>query len=110
MNRLSISPTAASLLRALTRRAEVSRDRILLIDARSTDWHSLTFAGERHDLQLRVVGPGAQQVVGRISAGLAEAEFDIAGAIVADIAVKRADHANDGSVTLAIEALTVVAD
>ena len=110
MNRLSISPTAASLLRVLTQRAEVSRDRILLIDATSTDWHSLTFAGERHEFQLRVIGPGARQAVERISAGLAEAEFDIARAIVADIAVKRADHANDGSVTLAIEALTVVAD
>jgi len=110
MNRLSMSPTAVSLLRALNRRAEVSRDRILLIDVRSTGWRSLKFADERHELQLRVTGPHSREVAERLSSALAEAEFDIGRAIIADIGIKRADRASDGSVTLTIEALTVAAD
>jgi hypothetical protein len=110
MNRLPMSPSAAALLRALCRRAGVTRDRILLIDVRSTDWRSLTFAGERHELQLRVSGPGSKEIVERLCSGLDEAEFDIAGAIVADIGIKHAEYEGDGSATLTIEALTVVAD
>jgi hypothetical protein len=50
MMKLALSPAAAGLLRSLLGRAGVDRDRILLSEFRSTDWQSLTFMGERHEM------------------------------------------------------------
>jgi len=59
---------------------------------------------------LRVTGPGADAVVRRFTHGIEDAEFVIPGQIVADIALAGATiRALDGSITLAIEALTVAA-
>jgi hypothetical protein len=108
MMKLALSPAAAGLLRALLARAGVDRDRILLTDFRSTDWQSLTFVGERHEMELRVPGPAADQLVDRLVSGLADAEFAIPGQIVADICLERPPARNsDGSFSLFIEALTV---
>ena len=108
MMKLAMSPAAAGLLRALLSRVGVDRNRILLSNFRSTDWHSLTLAGERHRIHLRVPGPGAAAVAQRLTHDLGEAEFSIPGQIVADIAVEGAmiEHA-DSAVSLTIEALTV---
>jgi hypothetical protein len=108
MMKLALSPAAAGLLRALIARAGINRDRILLTDFRSADWQSLTFVGERHEMELRVPAPDAQSLAARIGDGLAEAEFAIPGQIVADIGLERPpSHNRDGSVTLHIEALTI---
>ena len=108
MMKLAMSAAAAGLLRALLARAGVDRNRILLSDFRSTDWNSLTFAGERHTILLRIPGPGASSVAALLIDGLEEADFAIPGQIVADIALARPATAHvDGAVTLAIEALTV---
>lgn len=108
MMKLALSPAAAGLLRALLSRAGIERDRILLTEFRSIDWQSLTFLGERHEMELRVPGPGAPALAARLTGGLAEAEFAIPGQIVADIGLERPPTINpDGSVTLHIEALTV---
>lgn len=108
MLRIAMSPAATALLRALLERGGVPRDRILLTDIRSTDWQSLTFIGERHQIQLRIPGAGSGAVAERLLAGLADAEFDIPGQIVADIAVRSApSRLADGSVVLDIEALTI---
>ena len=108
MNRLRMSPAAAALLRALVARAAVPRDRILLTEFRSIDWQSLTFVGERHEMELRVPGPGAIQLARRITDGLSDAEFAIPGQIVADIRPERPfRHNRDHSISLNIEALTV---
>ncbi|HVF36503.1 MAG TPA: hypothetical protein VNA29_01000 [Sphingomicrobium sp.] len=57
---------------------------------------------------LRIPGPGATDLVELLSAGLAEAEFNIPGQIVADIALVRPPSVNtDSSQTLLIEALTI---
>ena len=108
MMKLAMSPAAAGLLRALLSRAGVDRNRILLTEFRSTDWHSLTFAGERHRIDLRIPGPGAAAVADVLTRDLGEAEFSVAGHIVADIAVEGAmiEHP-DGAVSVTIEALTV---
>lgn len=108
MMKLAMSPAAAGLMRALLSRAGVDRNRILLSDFRSTDWHSLTLAGERHRIHLRVPGPGAAAVAQRLTHDLGEAEFSVPGQIVADIAVEGAmiEHP-DGAVSLTIEALTI---
>lgn len=87
------------------------RDRILLSGAYSVDWRSLTLAGERHELELRVPGPDSILVVERMCAGLEDAEFSIPGVIVADIAlVGPPALAPDGSTIITIEALTIAAD
>ena len=108
MMKLAMSAAAAGLLRALLARAGVERNRILLSNFRSTDWNSLTFAGERHLIALRIPGPGAASVARMLVDGLEEADFFIPGQIVADIALARppTNHA-DGTITLDIEALTV---
>jgi hypothetical protein len=111
MNRIAMSPAASALLRVLIARAHVARDRILLMDVQSTDWHSLTFAGERHLLELRVQGPDSAQAAERMIAGLEDADFSIPGVLVADISVASAPkRAFDGAMELTIEALTVEGD
>lgn len=108
MMKIALSPAALGLLRALASRAGVPRDRILLSDCRSTDWQSLTFIGERHELQLRVTAPGSAAIASRITDGLAEVEFAIPGHIVADIhAIGPTEECADGSTCLRIEALTI---
>jgi hypothetical protein len=111
MNRIPMSRAAGALLRALIARGGVARNRILLSDAESVDWRSLTFSGERHQLQLRIPGPDSRFIAERMCDGLEDAEFSIPGVIVADIAVMGApSHSFDGSTSVTIEALTVLAD
>jgi hypothetical protein len=108
MMKLALSPAAAGLLRALMGRAGIDRDRLFLTEFRSIDWQSLTFIGERHEMELRVPGPDAGLLARRLTDGLGEAEFSIPGQIVADIGLERPPSSNqDGSVTLYIEALTI---
>lgn len=111
MIKIAMSPAASALLRALIARAGVSRDRILLTDVHSTDWQSLTLAGERHLIELRVAGPDASAVVDRFCCGLEDAEFSIPNMIVADIAVLGVPRSDsDGSTSLTVEALTIAED
>jgi hypothetical protein len=108
MMRVPLSAAASALLRALVERAEVPRDRILLSEWRSTDWQSLTFIGERHEIVLRLCGAEAGGAWQRIANGLAEAEFTLPGHVLADIAVIGEPKASsDGSLAMSIEALTI---
>ena len=108
MMKLAMSTAAAGLLRGLLNRAGVDRNRILLTDFRSCDWNSLTFAGERHEISLRIPGPGAEAIVRLLVDGLEDAEFAIPGQIVADITLAVPPHElGDGAIGLEIEALTV---
>ena len=108
MNRIAMSAAASGLLRALIARAGLMVNSILLTDIRSTDWQSLTFVGERHQLELRITGPDAMAAARRLCDGLEEAEFQIPRQIVADIAVVgELRSSQDGSVSVKIEALTV---
>jgi hypothetical protein len=104
----ALTAAAAGLLRALVARSGAGFDRILLNDARSTKWHSLTFDGERHHFTLRIVGPHAEAFAARMTDRLEDADFSIPALLVADIALSDAlIRLPDGSVELAIEALTV---
>jgi hypothetical protein len=109
MNRLALSRAAAGLFRALSARADHPRDRILLINWISVDWQSLTLSGERHSIALRLTGDGAEESSHRMCDGLEDADFAIPAQIVADIAVVSPPLVDpaDGSVIVAIEALTV---
>jgi hypothetical protein len=111
MMKIAISPAATALLRALIARAAVERNRILLTDAHSTDWQSLTFTGERHHLSLRVTGVDSGAVAERMCAGLEDAEFSIPGVLVADIATVGSPRGDsDGATELVVEALTISED
>ena len=108
MMKVALSSAALGLLRALISRSEVAGDRILLTDWRSTDWQSLTFGGERHEIQLRVLGADSLDVVRRLTTGLEDAELRVPGHIVADIAVASGpERSDEGSTVLGIEALTI---
>lgn len=111
MMKIAMSPAASALLRALIARSGAERNRILLTDVHSRDWQSLTFTGERHHFALRVTGRDSKEAVGRMCAGLQEAEFSIPGVLVADIGVVGdPQRAPDGATELMIEALTVAED
>jgi hypothetical protein len=68
---------------------------------------SLTFVGERHHIELRIIGDASGQIAKRLTHGLEDAEFAIPGQIVADIAAGEPRREPDGGLTLLIEALTV---
>ena len=106
-----LSLAAAGLLRGLIARSGASRSEVLLAEVRSTDWRSLTFDGERHEIGIRFVGPQAERDADRMIDGIEDHEFAIPGTIVVDIAVAgRCIGLTDGSVALAIEALTICGD
>jgi hypothetical protein len=108
MMKIAMSPAAAALLRSLLARAGVERSRILLTEFRSTDWQSLTFIGERHEIRLRIPAPGSEAIASRLVDGLVDAELEVCGHFVADIAIADGPIARaDGSIELTIEALTV---
>jgi hypothetical protein len=111
MVKMAISSAASALLRALIDRARVQRNRILLTEASSIDWQSLTFTGERHQLCLRVTGVDSDEIANRMCSGLAEAEFSIPGWLVADVALAGTPRrAPDGATEFEIEALTILKD
>lgn len=111
MMKIAMSPAAGALLRALIGRAAVDRNRILLTDAQSIDWQSLTFTGERHHMSLRVTGSDSSEAVERMCDGLEDAEFCIPGLLVADIRVVGSPlRTPDGTIELIVEALTISED
>jgi hypothetical protein len=108
MMKMAMSPAAAALLRSLLGRAGVERDRILLTEFRSTDWQSLTFVGERHEIRFRIPGPDSKVTAARLLDGLEDAELEVWGHFVADITLADGPfNREDGSIELGIEALTV---
>lgn len=108
MNRLPMSKAAAGLLRALLNRVGTGRERVLLSNIRSTDWQSLTFVGERHELEFRLCGPEADMLLHKLTGGLEDADFALPGQIVADMAVwGEPERRDDGSILVRLEALTI---
>lgn len=111
MNRPRMTSAAAALLRALVTRAGPDRNRILLSDWTSIEWHSLTFAGERHKAGFVFHGLDATDRAGEWARGLPDAEFDLGPSwFVAEIAAAGPPRGReDGSVLVEIEALTISA-
>lgn len=108
MMRPAMSATAAGLISALLARSGIARERVLLTDYRSTEWHSLTFDGERHQIGFRFPGPDSSGAVKRLLDGLADAEFALRGQLVADIAVEHRPKLHpDGAISVGLEALTI---
>jgi len=108
MNRIPMSKAGAGLLRALLSRALVEPDRILLTEYRSSDWQSLTFVGERHEMRFRITGPDARKTYDAMTGNLKDDEFAIPRQIVADVALFGSPtNEPDGSISFGLEALTI---
>lgn len=108
MIRHRLSAAAAGLMRSLVLRAGTERHRILLSNWSSTDWQSLMYGGERHEIELRICGPQPEQLLARLTDGLTEAEISISGHFLADIAaIGPARPQADGSLLILFEALTI---
>lgn len=103
-----LSSSAAGLLRALIARSGAERSKVLLTQVRTVDWRSLTFDGERHEFAMRFTGPNAAIEAERMLSGIEDHEFSLHAAIVADVHVAgRCAGLDDGSVSVALEALTI---
>ncbi len=105
--RPSMSSAATLLLRSLMARTGFDHDRIFVGRFHSVDWQSLTFAGERHEISLRIPGPDASGAMALLRDGLADAEWQLKGHVVADIVIVAETIADDGSILVEIEALTL---
>lgn len=76
-----------------------------LIETRVRNWASVTFVGARHWLRLIVPTDAAEG----LARDLPDAEFDLPGHLVADMAVVRQQPCPEG-ILLDLEALTVLTD
>ena len=108
MKGLPVSRPAAGVIRIISAWAAATGHRILLTDVRSVDWQALTFSGERHRITLVLEGPSPEVAARELVTFLPEAEFFVAGHIVADIAATLGGQDETSSVSVAIEALTIV--
>lgn len=107
MKRLLLSAAAAQLLRSLVTPTGIGRDRIVIGRFHSVDWQSLTFIGECHEISLRLRGPDPETALATLRNGLADAEWQLEGHVVADILIVRETAAEDGSILVELEALTL---
>ena len=98
--------TAAGAALARTVRAAFAGGAVEVEAVDSRPWASVTFAGERHVLRLRVGGTRAREAADRFLDGLGVREFELRGHILADIALVSRRSGGDGE-RLVIEALTV---
>lgn len=103
----ALSCAATQLLRALRARSGLENDEIIVGRFQSIDWQSLTFTGERHELLLRLAGPDPNAALARLRCDLADAEWALRGHVVADIVIIGEKKVADGSIEVAIEALTL---
>lgn len=105
--RAILSSAAALLIRSIMSRTGLDQDRIFISHAHSVDWQSLTFIGERHELALRLSAPDAASAATRLRDGIADAEWEMPGHVVADIAITGEQTSDDGSILVQLEALTI---
>ncbi|OYY72438.1 hypothetical protein [Sphingomonas sp. 28-63-12] len=92
-----------ALIRAIGRHAGDAGCAIEIVSADWDHWASATFAGARH--QITLAAEACPAITGWLG-GLAEAEFDISGHLVADLAVT-AVRRSGGRIEAALEVLTV---
>jgi hypothetical protein len=97
------------LLRALSARFADFAGQFRVEQLVSTAWASVTFRGARHRVRFTLEGEVAEAAADAFLAGMEEAEFDLPGHILADIALA-GDERSGGGVRLTIEALTVTDD
>jgi hypothetical protein len=101
-----MNDATTALLRALCGKF----DKFAVEEVTSRDWASGTFAGTRHKLTFRSEGENSEAAAEAFLATLTEAEFDLRGHILADIALvsqMRTSGPDGPLVRISLEALTV---
>jgi hypothetical protein len=93
-------PALGALLRAIR---DAGGAPMVVLEAESTPWASVTFSGARHQVGLRFDGAGGAARAEAWARMLGAAEFDLPGHLVADVA----EVSLDGEI-LRFSALTVV--
>lgn len=84
--------------------------RVTVEEIRSRSWASATFSGVRHEVCFRLDGEGADIAADAFLNGMEEREFDLAGHILADIALVSRSDANGTEgplVRIHLQALTI---
>jgi len=104
-----LKPAAAAELVRMASVGFVGFDcNFLLEELVSRSWASATFTGARHEIAFRLEGLGASEAADMFLANLGEAEFELRGHIVADIALLSEERFDGGAVVrIRFEALTV---
>ena len=97
-----------ALLRALGGRFAKFGGLFRVDELTSRNWASVTFSGARHKVCFSLEGEGAGAAADAFVAELPDAEFDVRGHILADVALAGEERSAAGDrVQLRIEALTV---
>lgn len=103
-----IEDAATALLRALSACFAGFEGAFRVEELSSRSWASVTFSGARHRIAFSLEGPGAGAAADAFIDQMAEAEFDLQGHILADIALAGEDRSPGGErVQISIDALTV---
>ena len=97
---------ATAVLRALRIALAAFGGRFTLHELVSRGWASVTFSGARHRIAFSLDGEGAGAAADGLIGALGEADFDLRGHILADIALAGEERSADG-VRITLEALTV---
>ncbi|HEX8642997.1 MAG TPA: hypothetical protein VF702_03690 [Allosphingosinicella sp.] len=99
---------ATALLCALSANIGTFRGHFRVDSISSRPWASVTFSGARHRIAFTLEGEGAAATADAFAARLGDAEFDMSGHILADIALVGDERSPAGDrVQVRIEALTV---
>jgi hypothetical protein len=77
----------AAILRAAAALVAPHGVQLVIEELRCRDWASLTLIGGRHELDIRLVGPGADAALARLQADLPDADIAITGHILAELLV-----------------------
>lgn len=96
----------AAILRAVAAIAAPLGARLVIEELRARDWASLTLTGMRHELDVRLDGPGAAAALAAVGERLPGEAISIAGQILAE-AVVEPGTADDAGVAMTICALVI---
>ena len=91
----------SAILRAAAAIAGPFGARLVIEELRARDWASLTLTGSRHELDVRLDGPGADAALAALAERLPQAAISIPGQIVAE-AVVEPGTADDAGVAMTI--------
>lgn len=94
-------PVAKELMEALIAR---SGDKARVTSARSNDWQSLTFFGDRHEIDFAA---DEREPLEDMINGLGDVEIQLSGAILADLACGDISGGDGKPYVVRIDALTV---
>jgi hypothetical protein len=96
----------SAILRAAATIAAPFGAMLVIEELRARDWASLTLTGSRHELDVRLDGPGAAAAMAALGERLPQAAISIPGQIVAE-AVIEPGTADDRGVAMTICALVI---